>query len=64
MIVVAVDPGHGGEDPGAIGPKGTREKDVVLEIALRLRDRINSTVLKTKRGKAKSIEPEVLQIYV
>ena len=50
MIVVALDPGHGGEDPGAIGPKGTREKDVVLEIALRLRDRINGTVLKTKRG--------------
>jgi N-acetylmuramoyl-L-alanine amidase len=50
MIVVALDPGHGGEDPGAIGPKGTREKDVVLEIAMRLRDRINGTVLKTKRG--------------
>ena len=50
MVVVALDPGHGGEDPGAIGPKGTREKDVVLEIALRLRDRINNTVLQTKRG--------------
>ena len=50
MIVVALDPGHGGEDPGAIGPKGTREKDVVLEIAMHLRDRINNTVLKTKRG--------------
>lgn len=50
MIVVALDPGHGGEDPGAIGPRGTREKDVVLEIAMRLRDRINGTVLKTKRG--------------
>lgn len=50
MIVIALDPGHGGEDPGAIGPKGTREKDVVLEIAMRLRDRINGTVLKTRRG--------------
>jgi N-acetylmuramoyl-L-alanine amidase len=38
---VALDPGHGGEDPGAIGPGGTQEKDVVLQIALRLRDRIN-----------------------
>ena len=38
---MALDPGHGGEDPGAIGPGGTREKDVVLQIAHRLRDRIN-----------------------
>lgn len=41
LIVVAIDAGHGGEDPGAIGPAGTREKDVVLQIALRLRERIN-----------------------
>jgi len=43
IIIVALDPGHGGEDPGAIGPKGTREKDVVLQIARRLRDRINAS---------------------
>jgi N-acetylmuramoyl-L-alanine amidase len=43
LIIVALDPGHGGEDPGAIGPGGTREKDVVLKVALRLRDRINAT---------------------
>jgi N-acetylmuramoyl-L-alanine amidase len=41
LIVVAVDPGHGGEDPGAVGPGGTREKDVVLQIAHRLRDQLN-----------------------
>jgi N-acetylmuramoyl-L-alanine amidase len=41
LVIVALDPGHGGEDPGAIGPGGTQEKDVVLQIALRLRDRIN-----------------------
>jgi N-acetylmuramoyl-L-alanine amidase len=41
LIIVALDPGHGGEDPGAIGPGGTREKDVVLQIALLLADRIN-----------------------
>ena len=50
FIIVALDPGHGGEDPGAIGPSGTREKEVVLKIAHRLRDRINSTVIKTKQG--------------
>ena len=42
LIVIALDPGHGGEDPGAIGPSGLREKDVVLQIALQLRDRINA----------------------
>jgi len=42
LVVVAIDPGHGGEDPGAIGPSGLREKDVVLAVALQLRDRINS----------------------
>jgi N-acetylmuramoyl-L-alanine amidase len=36
--VVAIDPGHGGRDPGAIGPTGLREADVVLDIALRVRD--------------------------
>lgn len=41
LVIVALDPGHGGEDPGATGPGGTREKDVVLQIAHRLRDRIN-----------------------
>src|SRR3954469_14388307 len=42
LIVVALDPGHGGEDPGAVGPSGLREKDVVLQIALQLRDQINA----------------------
>jgi N-acetylmuramoyl-L-alanine amidase len=46
LIIVALDPGHGGEDPGAIGRGGTREKDVVLQIAHRLRERINATTLK------------------
>ncbi|AVI63051.1 N-acetylmuramoyl-L-alanine amidase [Halomonas sp. GFAJ-1] len=41
-IIIAIDPGHGGEDPGAIGPAGTREKDVVLEISRRLAAEINS----------------------
>jgi len=45
LIIIALDPGHGGEDPGAIGPGGTREKDVVLQIAHRLRARINATIV-------------------
>ncbi|WP_136064559.1 N-acetylmuramoyl-L-alanine amidase [Modicisalibacter radicis] len=42
-IIIAVDPGHGGEDPGAIGAKGTREKDVVLAIARKLKSLIDAT---------------------
>ncbi|MGZ3157568.1 MAG: N-acetylmuramoyl-L-alanine amidase [Burkholderiaceae bacterium] len=40
MITIALDPGHGGEDPGAIGRGGSREKDVVLAIAKRLKSKI------------------------
>jgi N-acetylmuramoyl-L-alanine amidase len=40
MITIALDPGHGGEDPGAIGRAGSREKDVVLSIAKRLKAKI------------------------
>ncbi|WP_163591823.1 N-acetylmuramoyl-L-alanine amidase, partial [Klebsiella pneumoniae] len=36
-IIIMIDPGHGGEDPGAMGKYKTREKDVVLQIARRLR---------------------------
>ncbi len=46
LIIIALDPGHGGEDPGAIGPGGTREKDVVLRLAHRLRERINASSIK------------------
>ncbi len=42
LVIVAIDPGHGGEDPGAIGPTGLREKDVVLSVALKLRDALNA----------------------
>ncbi|MCX7725594.1 MAG: N-acetylmuramoyl-L-alanine amidase [Chitinispirillaceae bacterium] len=44
-MVVVIDPGHGGKDPGTIGPSGTKEKDIVLSIALKLRDS-----LKKKNG--------------
>ena len=50
LIIIALDPGHGGEDPGAVGPGGTREKDVVLRIAHRLRDRINAATIKNGKS--------------
>lgn len=40
-IVIAIDAGHGGEDPGALGPRGLHEKDVVLAIARELQRQIN-----------------------
>jgi N-acetylmuramoyl-L-alanine amidase len=46
LIIIALDPGHGGEDPGAVGPGGTHEKNVVLKLARLLRDRINAAEVK------------------
>jgi N-acetylmuramoyl-L-alanine amidase len=43
LVIVAIDPGHGGEDPGAVGPSGLFEKDVVLSVAFKMRERINAT---------------------
>ncbi|MBC7700145.1 N-acetylmuramoyl-L-alanine amidase [Aquabacterium sp.] len=42
LVIIALDAGHGGEDPGAVGPTGLYEKDVVLSIAKLLRARINA----------------------
>ncbi|WP_233545993.1 N-acetylmuramoyl-L-alanine amidase [Salinibius halmophilus] len=41
-LIIAIDAGHGGEDPGAIGPAGTREKDIVLAIANELARQIDA----------------------
>ena len=41
-VVIAIDAGHGGEDPGAIGKRGAREKQVVLAIARKLAHRVNA----------------------
>jgi len=50
---VVIDPGHGGKDPGAIGPRGLREKDVVLKIARKLekklRDELGLEPILTRR---------------
>lgn len=49
---IVIDPGHGGRDSGAVGPRGLKEKDVVLDIALRLRklirDRMGLRVILTR----------------
>ncbi len=41
-IVIAIDPGHGGEDPGSIGPSGRYEKDVTLNVSRKLANKINA----------------------
>lgn len=40
-VIIAIDAGHGGQDPGAIGPSGTREKNVTIAIARKLRELLN-----------------------
>lgn len=54
MITIALDPGHGGEDPGASGRNGSREKDIVLAIAKRLKTKLedlpNIRVMLTRDG--------------
>lgn len=54
LLTIAIDPGHGGEDPGAIGKRGTQEKDVTLNIAQRLQRLIEAErgmrVLLTRDG--------------
>ncbi len=42
-LVIAIDPGHGGQDPGALGMNGTREKDVTLAISRELARQLNAT---------------------
>jgi len=43
---VVIDPGHGGKDPGAVGKRGLKEKDVVLDIAKRLKRKLNAAGIK------------------
>jgi N-acetylmuramoyl-L-alanine amidase len=43
-VRLVIDPGHGGKDSGAVGPSGLKEKDVVLDIGLRLRDLVEKTL--------------------
>ena len=73
-IVIAIDPGHGGEDPGASGPGGLREKTVVLQIARRLENQLAKipgfkpmlvrngdyyVSLKNRRDRARALEADL-----
>ena len=42
LVTIALDPGHGGEDPGAVGRRGTYEKNVTLAVAKRLKEKIDA----------------------
>ena len=52
MLVIVVDPGHGGKDPGATGYRGNREKDVCLSIALEMKkmldEKLNAEIILTR----------------
>lgn len=51
--IIAIDPGHGGSDPGAVGPKGAKEKDITLKVAFKVRDLLQSygyQVVMTRTG--------------
>ena len=54
VSTIVIDPGHGGKDPGAVTEDGSYEKDIVLALALKLRERLqqrgNYTVLMTREG--------------
>lgn len=44
MKTIVLDPGHGGHDPGAVGPNGLRESDVVLDVCHRIRERLERSL--------------------
>lgn len=52
---VVIDPGHGGKDPGAIGPKKVKEKDVVLAVSLELKKRLEKEGLKVFLTREKDV---------
>jgi len=54
--VIVIDPGHGGSQPGAIGPSGLKEKEVALDIALRLRNKLQNDGFTVYLTREKDIE--------
>lgn len=53
--IVVIDPGHGGKDPGAIGPAGTKEKDITLDVGLRLRKELEKRGVKVVMTREKDV---------
>lgn len=58
-MLVAIDPGHGGSDPGAIGYQGLKEKEVVLDISLKLSKALNGKGIKTVLTRESDTEPSL-----
>ena len=54
--IITLDPGHGGSDPGAIGKNGTMEKDVTLEIALRVKEGLEKKGAKVYLTRSKDVD--------
>lgn len=64
--LVVIDPGHGGEDPGALGSNGVHEKDIVLEVSKKLSDTLRQSgaqVLITRESDRDLSDPELRNLY-
>lgn len=59
---ICIDPGHGGTDPGAVGKNGAKEKDIVLQISLKLRDALQRNGIDVVMTREKDIESGKLVI--
>ncbi|MFA4834891.1 MAG: N-acetylmuramoyl-L-alanine amidase [Dehalococcoidia bacterium] len=58
-IKICIDPGHGGPDPGAVGPTGVREKDIVLAVSLKLANILRSAGAEVKLTREDDSEPSL-----
>ena len=75
-IVIAIDPGHGGKDPGAVGKRGTKEKDIVLSISRKLAKLVdkepgmrayltrNSDIYISLRGRIKRAKKQKADLFI
>ena len=62
--VIVVDPGHGGDDSGALGPGGIREKDITLEIGNKLRDELTKDGADVHMTRDTDVKPSLRQRYL
>jgi N-acetylmuramoyl-L-alanine amidase len=59
MVKIAIDPGHGGKDPGAVGPSGLREKDVALTVAKKVAEYLQSASIPVKMTRTSDVYVEL-----